>query len=109
MKKPACPNAEVVASASAACGEAIQQAFNSAKRIAESFGVDDNPLGVVCIVYCRECDCTHATHYEPDGPLGAAVFRAANACRVAATRVRIELGEREHEQQESSKKSGDAN
>lgn len=49
----------------------------------------DNPFGLVLVVYCRDCDCTHATHFEPDGPLGSSVSRAAHALRVASTTVRI--------------------
>lgn len=68
-----------------------------------------NPLGLVIVVYCRDCDCTHASHFEPDGPPGSSVSRAAHALRVASTRVRIESGGKEHGENISSKSNEPSN
>ena len=54
--------------------------------------IAENPAGLVLVVYCRDCDCTHASLFEPDGaPLGASKKRALNALRVAATVIESEV------------------
>lgn len=86
-------------------GEELQSAFPAAIALLPA----GNPLGLVVVVYCRECDCTHASLFEPDGPPGSSVLRAAHALRVASTRVRIESGGTENGKTVNSKNDETSN
>lgn len=88
-----CPYAAGVHAVGAQLSELVQS-----QDICADSPTPTNPYGAVVIVYCRDCDCTHASAFASDGETAEAKERILGALCTAIDDLTKSESEYPHEQ-----------
>jgi len=90
MTNPACPYARVLNAVAERIAQSVEGTEYNETELAEQPSFPESPFGAIVVTFCRECDCTHASYFAPDGCEEASP-RALNALRVAVANTESEI------------------